>query len=135
MRTTALMMIAAMAMCLLSASAETRDDINIPFVNDPQVIGTWESVDFVTNISDFVPSNKQWQGELDLKSLTFLENGKTPDEWQTWTKGVLIHKNDRTASHYEITEMAGSIFMFLEWKSGDYIFKGMKPSYYVLKKK
>jgi bla regulator protein blaR1 len=127
--------IAAITTCFLGACSETRDDINLPFVNDPQVIGTWESVDFVANTGDFVPSQKQFQGELFLKSLTFLENGKTPDEWQTWTQGVLIHKNERTASHYEIREMTGSIFMFLEWKSGDYIKRGMKPEYYVLKKK
>lgn len=127
--------IATVAACLLITSAETKDDIKLPFVNDPQVIGTWESVDFVANISDFVPSQKEWQGELVLKSLTFLENGKTPNDWQTWTKGVLMHKNDKTASHYEIKEMTGSTYMFLEWKSGDYVFNGMKPKYYVLKKK
>ena len=134
MKTTALIIV-TLATCLLSATAETRDDINRPFTNDPQVIGTWESVDLVTNISDFVPSKRQFEGPLYLKSLTFLEDGKTPNDWQTWTQGVLIHKTDRTASHYEIRELSGSIFMFLEWKSGDYVFKGMKPSYYVLKKK
>lgn len=118
-----------------TARAETRDDINLSFVNDPQVIGTWESVDFVRNISDFVPDKEQWTGKRKLKSLTFLEGGKNPEDFRRWTKGVLIHKGDRTASHYEIKQISGSTYMFLEWKSGDYIFRGMKPQYYVLKKK
>jgi bla regulator protein BlaR1 len=134
MRITALI-IAAMSTCLLCACNEAKDDINLAFVNDPQVIGTWESADMVTNISEFSTSQKQFQGDIAMKSLTFLENGETPDDWLTWTKGVLIHTGDGTASHYEIQEISGSTYMFLEWKSGDYIFKGMKPKYCVLKKK
>ena len=75
------------------------------------------------------------ENELYLKGLTFLENGKTPQSWCTWTKGVLIHHGDKTASHYELSERNNRLYMFLEWKSGDVTFMGMKPKYYVLRKK
>ena len=35
---------------------------------------------------------------------------------------------------YLIKEIAGSKYMFFEWKSGDYTIRHMKPKYYVLKK-
>jgi hypothetical protein len=113
----------------------SKDNIDLPFVNDPQVIGEWESVDFVANPSDFNPDKPNWKGGLYLKGLTFLEDGRTAKPWWTWTKGVLIHHGDKTASHYEIREIKGQSYLFLEWKSGDVMVLGMKPSYYVLKKK
>ena len=111
----------------------SRDRIDLPFVNDPQIIGRWKSVDFVKDISQFNPAHPAWKGKLYLKGLTFLENGKTPQAWWTWTKGVLIHKGDQTASRYEIRQINGTSYLFLEWKSGDVTIAGMKPRYYVLK--
>lgn len=113
----------------------SRDNIDLPFVNDPQVIGEWESVDFVTNVSDFNPEQRNWSGDLYLKRLTFLDGGRTPQPWWTWTKGILIHHGDQTASRYEIREIKGENYLFLEWKSGDVTIRGMKPDYYVLRKK
>ena len=54
----------------------SKDNIDLPFVNDPQVIGEWESVDFVANPSDFNPDKPNWKGGLYLKGLTFLEDGR-----------------------------------------------------------
>lgn len=110
------------------------DNIALPFVDDPSVIGKWDSVDFVTNISDFNPDNKNWQGDLYLKDLTFKDNGKMDHSWIKWTNGVVMHSGDKTASAYTLKEINGSTYMFFEWKSGDYIFRNMAPSYYVLKK-
>lgn len=111
------------------------DDFTLPFVNDPQVIGEWKSVDFVADPSDFNPDKPNWKGGLYLNGLTFRENGKTANSWETWTKGIVIHRGDKTASHYEIRELKGHLYMFFEWKSGDVMVLGKKPSYYVLKKK
>jgi tRNA A-37 threonylcarbamoyl transferase component Bud32 len=112
----------------------SRDNIDLPFVDDPQVIGRWVSVDFVDEISQFHPDQPSFQGRLFLKELTFLENGKTEKAWWTWTRGVLIHHGDRTASHYEIREVKGQPYLFLEWKSGDFTIRGKKPPYYVLQR-
>jgi serine/threonine protein kinase len=113
----------------------SKDNIDLPFVNDPQVIGEWESVDFVADMPDFNPDKQSWTGKLFFPGLTFQENGKTTKPWLTWTKGVVMHHGDKTASHYEIREIKGQSYLFLEWKSGDVMVLGMKPSYYVLKKK
>ena len=113
------------------------DKIDYPFVNDSKVIGTWKSVDFVREMEEFKDSEKQWgHGESRpyLKELIFLPNGKTTKNWRTWTKGLVFHSGDKTASKYTIKKIKGSTFMFYEWKSGDYTIRYRKPSYYVLKK-
>lgn len=109
------------------------DNIDLPFVDDPQVIGEWKSVDFVADIADFNPDQPNWTGELYLKGLTFREKGRTAKPWLTWTKGLVMHHGDKTASRYEIKEIKGQSYLFFEWKSGDVTISGMKPHYYVFK--
>lgn len=110
------------------------DKIDYPFTNDEKIIGTWNSVDFVKDIEKFDPNKREWIGKLILKDLVFEENGKTSESFWTWTNGIIIHYIDETASKYVIKEINGETYMFLEWKNGDYIYRGMKPNYYVLKK-
>jgi bla regulator protein BlaR1 len=111
------------------------DDINLPFVNDPEVLGEWYSVDFVRVPEDFVPGAKRFQGVLYLRKMVFLPTGSVQGQpWLSWTKGVVMHSGDRTASRYTIKEINGARYMFFEWKSGDYTIRGNKPEYYVLKK-
>ncbi len=109
------------------------DKIDYPFVNDPEALGTWKSIDFVENIEDFNPNEKDWKDDLYLKEIVCLENGKTKGPW-SWTKGLILHPGDKTASKYLIKDINGSKYMFFEWKSGDYTIRHIKPSYYILKK-
>jgi bla regulator protein BlaR1 len=113
------------------------DKIDYPFVNDSKVIGTWKSVDFVREMEEFKDPEKQWEHGEDrpyLKALIFLPNGTTTDDYRTWTKELVFHSGDKTASKYIIKKIKGSTYMFYEWKSGDYTIRYRKPSYYVLKK-
>ncbi|MDT8300413.1 MAG: M56 family metallopeptidase [Sedimentisphaerales bacterium] len=113
------------------------DKIDWPFVNDPQLIGTWKSVDFVGEMEEFKAGEKKWEGrggDLYLKGLIFKPNGRTFKPWWTWTKGLVFHSGDKTASKYTLKNIEGSTYMFYEWKSGDYTIRHSKPSYYVLKK-
>jgi hypothetical protein len=111
------------------------DNIDLPFINDPTALGEWESVDFVADPADFNPDKQSWKGGLYLKELTFFADGKTAKPWWTWTKGVVIHHGDKTASRYDIRDIKGQSYLFFEWKSGDVTISGMKPHYYVLRKK
>ena len=109
------------------------DKVDYPFVNDPQVIGGWRGVDFLRDIAQFDPDQRHWSGDLYLKELFFRDGGKT--NWAfSWTKGLVLHAGDKTASKYLIKDINGSPYLFLEWKSGDYTFGHRKPLYYVLKK-
>lgn len=64
-----------------SVQVGRTDDFTLPFVNDSQVIGAWESVDFVADPDDFKPERPSWNDELPFKGLTFLNEGKTPQLW------------------------------------------------------
>lgn len=108
------------------------DKTDYPFVNDLAVIGGWKSVDFVKNIDDFDPAEKDWKGDLFLNHLVFEEGGLIAGNFLTWTRGLVL--SDDTASKYTIKEIEGSSYMFFEWKSGDYTIRHMRPHYYVLKK-
>ena len=108
------------------------DKLDYPFVNDPQLIGTWKSVDFVGEMEEFKAGQTQWgdgEGDLYLKGLIFKPNGKTFKPWWTWTKGLVFHSGDKTAAKYTIKDIEGSTYMFYEWKSGDYTIRYRKPSY------
>ena len=110
------------------------DNVDLPFVDDPAVLGQWKAVDFVTAPSEFDPQKRHMKHDLAFKGMTFLANGKTSRPWFTWTKGVVMHLGDKTADHYEIRTVNGRSYMFLEWKNGDYMFRGQKPCYCVMEK-
>jgi hypothetical protein len=114
--------------------ARNVDNVNQPFVDDPQVIGQWTSIDFVGVPEDFKPGTQTWKGDLPVfQKFTVLPDGRTSYRWLTWTKGVFINKGERTAASYEIRNIIGTNFMFVEWKNGDYILFHSKPGLYVLR--
>lgn len=109
------------------------NNLDLPFVDDPQIIGLWESVDIVKNVEQFDPSNIYFKGDLYLKSLTFVKDGKMLDAPLTWTKGVIIQPVDKVVCKYQVKDINGSKYLFFEWKSGDYALYSQEPYYYVLK--
>ena len=103
-----------------------------PFIDDPTVIGTWYSVDFVPSIDEFTPGHQKWNGDLYLPDITFNPDG-IGSGLLRWSKGCLWWDNgDKHLCKYEIREVNGKEYMFLEWVNGDVIYRGAKPSYYVL---
>ena len=105
-----------------------------PFVDDPEVLGKWESVDFVGAIDDFTPGEQAWTDDLFLKGLNFMAEGRTSGPWK-WTKGYLYHPGDQAEGKYEIKTIAGTKYLFMEWISGDVTIRGEKPWFYVMKPK
>ncbi|HNW43672.1 MAG TPA: S8 family serine peptidase [Elusimicrobiales bacterium] len=114
------------------AAAGRTDNIDLPFVDDPAVIGRWQSVALETDIEEFSPDRPADPARLFFKGLEFLPGGKIEGLYDTWTKGAVISVRDKTASKYEIRNLGGVDYMFLEWKSGDYTLRDMAPPYYVL---
>lgn len=123
--------------------ARRIDNIDYPFVDDASVIGKWKTVDFVKNIADFNIDKRYWNEELFLSELAFIKEGKMLNSFEngnlayaptTWTKGKIINEQEKTASGYDIRDINGKTYLFMQWKSGDYIFKEREPYYYVLEK-
>ncbi|MDD2806408.1 MAG: S8/S53 family peptidase [Elusimicrobiales bacterium] len=126
---------AALLLCLLSAPlslAARTDNIDLPFRGDPEVLGRWRSVAYVDSAEEFSPDAVQPAEELFFKGLEFLPGGATESGNEIWTRGFVISPADRTASKYELKRLGGEEYLFMEWKSGDYILRGTAPGYYVL---
>ena len=104
------------------------------FENDPQIIGTWQSVDFVGDVDDFQPGIKLSKCNLLLKSMKFMAEGTTSSRRYTWTKDWIYTADGETKAQYQIKSIGGDMYLFYPWLSGDVTIRGMEPKYYVLKK-
>lgn len=113
-----------------------RDNIDLPFVMDENILGLWNAVDYVSRIDDFSPF-KQETPELWLKSVMFKSDGSAvraygDENWNDfWTKGFLIDKKKNVASAYKIMHIENRDYLFMEWKMGNYVFRGFAPKFYV----
>jgi len=123
------------------------DYIGLPFDNDDAVIGIWNVVDLVRNIEDFDPNKKNWTGDLFYTKAEFLPDGILHNYFDNnnpvkhgnmkWTRGTaLLSYGDGTtlAPAYEIRNINGTEYLFIEWKSGDYVWGKRKPPYYIFKR-
>jgi len=119
-----------------------RDDINIPFVNDPRVIGRWTAYDFTATPDGYIPPNHAWD-QCTYSAIHFMSDGGVRSYYrrgkevvqdrsvQTWTRGYVLWHTFSLACEYEIRSIEGREYLFLQWKSGDYVYGGMDPAYYV----
>jgi hypothetical protein len=103
------------------------------FVNAPELVGKWVSVDFVKEANEFKPSQRQWRGDLFLKDIEFNPDGTTTLGW-TWTKGWITDRESGVKAEYEIRDINGTAYLFLPWLSGDVTIRHRKPEYYILKR-
>lgn len=116
-----------------------RDNINLPFVMDENVVGLWKSIDFVQDINDFLPHTSK-SHTLWLKTICFNNDGIAIREYEnetwygSWTKGKFIDPQKTTASSYEIKLIDNKEYLFVEWKMGNYVYGGAKPNYYVFER-
>jgi len=120
-----------------------KDNIDMPFVNDESVMGKWKAVSFVKHKEDFLP---KIDGKFEpyFKEIEFLPDGEcisvygdeiiSGSNMQVWTNGYVLRKWNNTACAYEITEISGKEYLFIEWKSGDYRWGGFDTDYYVFER-
>jgi hypothetical protein len=110
------------------------EDIDLPFIEDTQIIGKWQSIDFVNDFEGYIPSVSS--KKLFIGDLTFNNDGIVNGIHKyKWTKGfVMEFPYQQTKSKYIIKEINGEQYLFIQWKSGNYVFRHTEPSFYVFKK-
>lgn len=115
-----------------------RDNIDLPFVPDNDILGAWKVRDFVIYLDNFNCEKQNWpKEELFFQSAEFTADGKVRGVYgnntgiHNWTKGFLLDKVDETASAYEIKLIDGKEYLFIEWKTGDYQFGGGRIYWYI----
>ncbi len=119
-----------------------KDDINMPFVADPAVIGKWTACGYCSVPESFEPNLKQ-DKKYFFSAVEFKKEGKVKswynfgesivegEDMQAWTKGYILRKFNSTACAYIIRIVEDTEYLFIQWKSGDYVFGGFEPKYYV----
>lgn len=121
-----------------------KDDIDMPFIDDREVLGRWKAVSFCRSKEDFDPAKREDDDRLYFKSIEFLENGACISvyaddviqgtDMQVWTKGYVLRKYNENACGYEIRHEADGVYLLMEWKSGDYRWGGFDTDYYAFVK-
>ena len=136
--------------------AYTKQDIgkrdNIPALpaDDKTVIGDWHTCDLVRTIESFdanamcsfVPHRDLYWRHVTFEGGGTMQNSfknedditvAHTDEWR-WVNGYVICTSQQTASRYIIRTIDGTVYLFVEWKSGDYIYNGDIPFWCVFKR-
>lgn len=124
-----------------SEDIRQRDTVDLPFALDPAVVGNWRVCAFVKTKERFDPVHTAIEA-YELDSVRFYAEGNgllihdLPEKksaWKEecrWTKGALI-RSGLVACAYEIREIDGKEYLFMEWKNGDYVYGGCEPWHYV----
>ncbi len=130
------------------SKAEIRriDRLDRPFEEDPQILGLWEACACVRRPGEFDPDRLRLdEGSLFWKAVEFNPDGdcrviygdgtkyRKPD--YAWTKGWVLAPISGTAQAYERRRVKGAEYLFVQWKSGDYIYGGREPDYYVFRRR
>lgn len=117
-----------------------KDHIDMPFVDDPDVIDKWKTWGFCETKEDFSTEPEPEENQY-WKSVEFFPGGSCTsvfeddviegDDKQTWTKHFLLRKYNDSACKYEIRTVDGTDYLLIEWKSGDYRWGGFDTNYYI----
>ncbi|MBQ9805144.1 MAG: MerR family transcriptional regulator [Clostridia bacterium] len=119
-----------------------RDQVNLPFVSDARVLGSWRTVDVVDEPQDFESIDKQITPSPHfIQRISFYDRGicvkSLPKNRQlalTYTNGLVLDRNLELAEKYRIVEKNGKEYLILEHKSGDYLYLGKVFCYYIFEK-
>lgn len=119
---------------------EKKDNVNVEYVKDEELIGFWKSVDFI-NKKDLFNGEKASTQEFPLKQIVISPNDKVIVDYgemlhtTKYTKHFLINLClENTLCAYEYKVIDDNTYLIVEWKSGDYVYGNMINGYYVLKK-
>lgn len=123
---------------------KVKDNTDIDYIEDKNLVGFWQTVDFITNKNSFDPEKIQANStNLPLSKVTFTPNGEVYINYRynkdikraKYTKDYIINfcLSD-TLSKYFYQIIDNKKYLIIEWKSGDYVYGRMINGYYVLEK-
>jgi hypothetical protein len=113
-----------------------HDAVDLPVVDDPDILGVWKTVANVENTNNFRPGDQQSANSFAFATFRFLPGGLMDSCSLSWTRGHVLTANPREPldSSYEIRTIDGKPYLFLGLKNGDYLFGYVKPRLLVLEK-
>lgn len=118
--------------------------------DDASVMGEWNACDCVRDVDSFLLDAPFIPSEgLYWKKAEFLEGGAMRNSFQSaedsgphadgphvwrWVRGYVICNPSSTASRYLLRELGGILYLFVQWKGGDYSYGGRVSGWYVFKR-
>ncbi len=135
------------------------DDTTLPLRSDPTVLGRWEAVDFLDDPKDFCPDrpvcsrNALWvigltftAGNTCIRHLA--QRGDVAEQLLVYTatdnaadicpgmaaRGAILRPDEAVSETYGIRRIGDRDYLFVQHKSGDYIYGGLTPSWYVFRR-
>lgn len=116
------------------------EDIDLPFVDDPDVCGKWEMIDIVPTREHFVYGKPKCGHRAWLDELYFIDGGQKYWALAGWTKGYLFTCGARRQltlkNKYTIEDDGGHKLLFIEmkhWRDGGVLSEGV-PEIWVYEK-
>lgn len=118
------------------------DDIELPYEADEQVLGCWRSIAYVRDAEDFnvdtvgkheqfLPTHQMIFHGRGMAAKVLYSGGSTSQIQLEYTRGYVLNRRERTSERYFIKSIAQAEYLFVEHKSGDYIYGGLRPYWYV----
>ena len=122
------------------------DDVDLPFIPDEDVLGTWETIALIPDPQDFSPTDTaKERADFYIKEIAFYERGVSRKLLNTggagyplpclYTKGKILDREHSRAERYEIRVAKGERYLITEHKSEDYAYLGQVSCYYVFKER
>lgn len=122
-----------------------KDNTDLPFEADDQVVGKWVVCDFVPEISRFHVAKRHTKDcncftrELQFTSggvcVKTVRNGSQLIRYMLrYTRGAVLNQKESTAEAYCVKQIGDSEYLFVQHKSGDYVYGGMEPHWYVFER-
>ena len=122
-----------------------KDEVDLPFVPDEKLLGTWETVGVIPHPNDFSTLQDGDAEGFYIKEITFFERGVCRKLLKNsgsgyplicfYTRGRIIDRERDIAEHYELCTKHGENYLIAEHKSADYAYLGKVFCYYVFKKR
>lgn len=124
---------------------KVKDNTDIDYIEDKNLVGFWQTVDFITNKNSFNPEKIQANStNLPLSKVTFTPNGEVYINYRynkdikraKYTKDYIINfcLSDTFIKIFLSKFIDNKKYLLIEWKSGDYVYGRMINGYYVLEK-
>lgn len=119
----------------LANELSRKDDWSV-YIEPDKIIGEWTVLNLVEEENQFDP-NEQATRDFWLKSIRFYDEiasfntGEGYSGGSSWVDDHIVL--DEAAMGFMIQEIDGAEYLFLEWKSGDYI-RDNSVAYYVFEK-
>jgi DNA-binding transcriptional MerR regulator len=131
-----------------------EDETDLPILPDGDVLGAWDAVAWTRDPQEFTPSDVPKSREnFWILGMIFSEDNtclrriahgsKAVDLSFPYTRygqptarerGAVLHPDQRVAEAYCLRSIHGEEYLFVQHKSGDYIYGGRKPLWYVFRR-